>query len=54
MDESRRLLEKGFNVVQRAAVMLPGDAGVGDVFHAVMDWLKETEDYLKMPVPSGS
>jgi hypothetical protein len=46
MDESTRLLKKGFDVVKRAAVTLPNDAGRVNTFQAVMDWLKETEDYL--------
>ena len=47
MDESTRLLKKGFEVVKRAAVTLPGDAGRQNTFQAVMDWLKETEKYLE-------
>ena len=47
MDESTRLLKKGFDAVKRAAVLLPSDAGRISAFQAVMDWLKETEEYLK-------
>ena len=48
MNESRRLLQKGFDVVRRAAVLVPSDAGQENAFQAVMDWLKETEAYLNL------